>query len=104
MRRWWGKENRRRTQKEIEKGDEGGDEGGVERGDEGGVEGGDGERKRNEKGKEMVVGLHRISHAPLRELESARYGLGFTELQRQQVKQSWPGDTGPFFPSRESFL
>lgn len=52
----------------------------------------------------MAVGPHRISHAPLRELESARYGLGFTELQRQQVKQSWPGDTGPFFPSRESFL
>jgi len=48
VRRWWGKENRRRTQNEIEKGDEGGDEGGVE----GGVEGGDGgEGREMRKGK-----------------------------------------------------
>ena len=35
------------------------------------------ERKRNEKGEEMMIGPHGISHAPLRELESARYAWGF---------------------------
>ncbi len=34
------------------------------------------ERKRSEKGEEMMIGPHGISHAPLRELESARYAWG----------------------------
>lgn len=62
------------------------------------------ERKRNEKGEEMMIGPHGISHAPLRELESARYAWGLRSCSANRLKYSWPGGMGPFSPSRESSL